>query len=108
FHYTHIMENYKCTGKNDRRAIQNCLQLHHWHCLAMEDVCYLQQLADLLPSRVFFRGTVLSGYLLYLLCDASILHLMGGLHKVGTVSPCAPRPPQQSARKAPASNPPSP
>ena len=26
--------------------------------------------------------TVLSGHVFYLLCDASILHLMGGLHKV--------------------------
>ena len=39
-------------------------------------------------SRIFSRrafssgGTVLSGHVFYLLCDASILHLMGGLHKV--------------------------
>ena len=46
------------------------------------DVCHLQQLPDLLPSRLFFRGTVLSAHVFYLLCDASILHLMGGLHKV--------------------------
>ena len=46
------------------------------------DVCHLQQLTDLLSPGLFFRGTVLSGHVFYLLCDASFLHLMGGLHKV--------------------------
>ena len=46
------------------------------------DVCHLQQLSDLLSSGVFFRGTILSSHMLYLLCAASILHHVGGLHKI--------------------------
>lgn len=31
---------------------------------------------------IFFRGTILSGHMVYLLCGASILDHAGGLHKV--------------------------
>lgn len=46
------------------------------------DVCHLQQLADLLSPSIFFRGAILSGYIVNLLCGASILHHAGGLHIV--------------------------
>ena len=45
------------------------------------DVCQLQQLTDLLSTGVFFLGAILSGHMLNLLFDASILHHPGGLHK---------------------------
>ena len=45
------------------------------------DVCQLQQLTDLLSTGIFFRGTILSGHMVNLLCGASILHHTGGLHK---------------------------
>ncbi|MCI6175958.1 hypothetical protein MR772_05375, partial [bacterium] len=42
----------------------------------------LQQFSDFFPTRVFFWGTFLSGHNNYLQCGASILHHIGGLHKV--------------------------
>ena len=45
------------------------------------DVCHLQQLTDLLSTGIFFRGAILSGHMVNLLCGASILHHTGGLHK---------------------------
>ena len=45
------------------------------------DVCHLQQLTDLFSTGIFFRGTVLSGHMVFLLCGASILHRSGALHK---------------------------
>ena len=42
---------------------------------------FMQQLSDLLSTGIFFRGTILSGHIVILLCRASILHHPGGLHK---------------------------
>src|SRR5699024_7551000 len=73
-------------------VIQLCLQaiLHEFGNGFLEqildvihaaDVCHLQQLTDLLSTGIFFRGTILSGHMVILLCAASILHHSGGLHK---------------------------
>src|SRR5699024_4616491 len=73
--------------------IQLCLQtvLHEFGNGLLEqvldvihaaDVCHLQKFSDLLSTGVFFRGAVLSGHMLILLYDASILHLSGSLHKL--------------------------
>src|SRR5699024_6213340 len=73
--------------------IQFCLQaiLHEFSDGFLEqildvvhaaDVCHLQQLSDLLSTGIFFRGAILSGHILFLLCGASILHHAGGLHKL--------------------------
>src|SRR5699024_4231027 len=73
--------------------IQLCLQtvLHEFGNGLLEqvldvihaaDVCHLQKFSDLLSTGVFFLGAVLSGHMLILLYDASILHLSGSLHKL--------------------------
>src|SRR5699024_6157824 len=73
--------------------IQLCLQtvLHEFGNGLLEqvldvihaaDVCHLQKFSDLLSTGVLFRGAVLSGHMLILLYDASILHLSGSLHKL--------------------------
>ena len=45
-------------------------------------VRYLQQFSDFFPTRVFFGGAILSSHYKNLQCGASILHHIGGLHKV--------------------------
>ena len=45
-------------------------------------VCHLQQFSDFFTTCVLFRGTILSCHNNYLQCGASILHHIGGLHKV--------------------------
>ena len=49
-------------------------------CLVID--CDLQQFSDFFTTCVFFRGTILSCHNNYLQCVASILHHIGGLHKV--------------------------
>src|SRR5699024_6191209 len=46
------------------------------------DVCHLQKFSDFLSTGIFFRAAILSGHMLILLYDASILHLSGSLHKL--------------------------
>lgn len=45
-------------------------------------VRHIQQFSDFFPTCIFFRGAILSGHNNYLQCGASILHHIGGLHKV--------------------------
>ena len=46
------------------------------------NVRHLQQFSDFFPTCIFFWGAILSGHNNYLQCGASILHHIGGLHKV--------------------------
>src|SRR5699024_2801521 len=73
--------------------IQFCLQtgLHEFGNGLLEqvldvihaaDVCHLQKFTDFLSTGIFFRAAILSGHMLILLYDASILHLSGSLHKL--------------------------
>ena len=67
--------------------------------LIMENISYatnvrhLQQFSDSLPTGIFFWCAFLSGHNINLQCGASILHHIGGLHKVwdglGACSPSA-------------------
>ena len=54
-----------------------CLDVIH-----AADVCHLQKFTDFLSTGIFFRAAILSGHMLILLYDASILHLSGSLHKL--------------------------
>ena len=51
-------------------------------CLFIFAKLIVPYLTDLLSTGIFFRGSILSSHMVYLLCDASILHLAGGLHKI--------------------------
>ena len=74
-----IMVKLNTNISNDIRAdlFEQILDVIH-----AADVCHLQQLTDLFPTRIFFRGAILSGHMVILLCAASILHHTAGLHKV--------------------------
>ena len=60
----------------------NGLLEHALDVLHAANVRHLQQFSDFFPTCIFFWGAILSGHNNYLQCGASILHHIGGLHKV--------------------------
>ena len=51
------------------------------HFTLATSIGHLNQFTDFFSADVFFRGAILSGHIVNLLCDASILQHAGGLHK---------------------------